>query len=300
MDQRNTGRGTAQRRSPDGQMTTRQIRRRRRRIADLITWCVLLAAIVVMVVSGVYIVRTLLDYRAGEEEYDSLKAQVFGDPKEEEPHSGVGTAPSLPVQETPQEAEDDWQPRMDVCGSVSSLKSRYGDVVGWIDFENMDISYPIMKGADNDEYIRTTYSGESNQAGSIFMEYRNTSDFQDVHTILYGHNMKNGTMFGKLKNYREDDFYPENQYFDIYTTSCVYRYQIFAYYDIEEDGDVYDISFTSADEITKLINNMFRRSYYDTGVPVGNTDKIITLSTCAADGFRFVVNAVRVDVKYAD
>ena len=126
------------------------------------------------------------------------------------------------------------------------------------------------------------------------MEALNRPDFQDSHTIIYGHNMKNGSMFGKLKKYKTEDFYDMNQYFTIYTADRVMRYQIFAYYDISQYGDVYDIYFEDAKELGQMISNMQKRSYISTKIPVGTGDKIITLSTCSTEDNRFVVNAVRV------
>ena len=102
-------------------------------------------------------------------------------------------------------------------------------------------------------------------------------------------------MFGSLKNYKTKDHYKGNEYFTIYTLDKIYRYQIFAYYDISMYGDVYNNQFGPDDYFQMFIDNMVKRSYYDTGVRPVKTDKIITLSTCSTTGNRFVVNAVRTD-----
>lgn len=127
------------------------------------------------------------------------------------------------------------------------------------------------------------------------METENTPDFQDCHTILYGHNMKNLSMFGRLKKYKTEDFYQGNEYFTIYTEERIYRYQIFAYYDTSENGDVYTIGFGADEVFGEFLNQAKKRSYYDTGVEVTKEDKVITLSTCSVEGKRFVVHAKRVE-----
>lgn len=257
---------------------------------DLLRWGVLTVGVVLILGSAVYLGRILLEYYKGDSQYNALKKQVFagtengagqdGDTSSEGADSQTGEGP---------DADD-----IAVCRAVAQLAKENEDVVGWLAFDNVEISYPIMQGEDNDEYLHHTYSGEYNSAGSIFMEALNHADFQDSHTIVYGHNMKNGSMFGRLKKYKTDDFYDMNQYFTIYTADKVMRYQIFAYYDISQYGDVYDIYFESAEEWGQLIANMQKRSYYNTKVPVSTGDKIVTLSTCSSEDNRFVVNAKRI------
>lgn len=96
------------------------------------------------------------------------------------------------------------------------------------------------------------------------------------------------------ENRKDKDFYKEHSKFVIYTRDKVLVYEIFAYYDIEEDGDIYHISFEDDNEFERLLEGMVRRRYYDTGVTAGTGDKVITLSTCSGEGERFVIHAKRV------
>lgn len=258
---------------------------------DMMRWCILAVGIVLIVGSAVYLGSILLEYHKGTSEYNALKKQVFADAGEDA--QAQGSQPSDGTDGVSGEAGPDAE-SIAVCRAVERLAEENEDVVGWIEFDNVDISYPIMQGEDNDEYLYHTYSKEYNSSGSIFMEALNNPDFQESHTIIYGHNMKNGSMFGKLKKYKTEDFYDMNQYFTIYTADKVMRYQIFAYYDISQYGDVYDIYFDSAEELGQLISNMQKRSYINTKIPVGTADKIVTLSTCSTEDNRFVVNAKRV------
>ena len=83
------------------------------------------------------------------------------------------------------------------------------DVKGWIYLEALNITYPVVKGETNDDYIYTSVKGTANSGGSIFMDYRNSDSFLDPHTLIYGHNMKDGSMFGKLKKLYDQDFVDE-------------------------------------------------------------------------------------------
>ena len=91
-------------------------------------------------------------------------------------------------------------PQVDFNG----LKAINPEVIGWIQIEGTSISYPIMKGKDNDYYLKHTFEGNYNAAGSIFIDYTNNSNFEDCNTIIYGHNMKNGSMFGLLRKHFKD------------------------------------------------------------------------------------------------
>lgn len=83
------------------------------------------------------------------------------------------------------------------------LKSKNKDIVAWIYSEGTQINYPIVQSKDNDYYLRRLLDGTYNQGGTIFMDYRNNKNFEDYNTIIYGHNMKNNTMFGTLINYKK-------------------------------------------------------------------------------------------------
>lgn len=254
---------------------------------------ILLLGCALVIGSGVYLGSIFLEYKAGETEYEALQEMVFSEIEETVSEASENASEVADAEESTGPGEND----LKIMQAVSALKEENADVVGWISFDNMELSYPIMHGADNEYYLDHTFSGEVNSAGSIFMETANSPDFEDYHTIIYGHNMKNLSMFGRLKNYKTEEFYEEHQHFTVYTEEHVYRYQIFAYYDISESGDVYMIGFGPDEQYKEFINKMIKRSYYDTDVEVTEQDKVITLSTCSTEGNRFVVNAKRVEVK---
>lgn len=287
---------------------------------------VLIIGIVLIVISLWNIGDTLMEYKRSRDEYDKLREEIFSalgnedsdeetldDSNRENSVESAGgeneesTSESLSDEDeakklTEQYAKEVEQARAQarkecasVCNAVAQLQSQNEDVVGWIKFLNMDISYPVMHGDTNDDYLYHTWSGMENKSGSIFMEALNTGDFQDSHTLIYGHNMKDGSMFGKLKNYREEYGYDKSPYFVIYTADAAYEYHIFAYYDIAEDGDIYCVHYEPSEEFGQLVQSMKKHAWRDTGVRVSKDDKVITLSTCSTEGRRFVLNAVRTD-----
>lgn len=271
--------------------TSKEKQRKRNSISQTI---LLLLGCALVIGSGAYLGSVFWEYSKGTKEYNALQQRVFVQNTENDFNAaGQALTPDADEQGNATLTQEDLQ----VMQAISSLKQDNEEVIGWITFDNMNLSYPIMQGEDNEYYLTHTFSGEVNSAGSIFMEAANASDFEDMHTIIYGHNMKNLSMFGQLKKYKTEQFYDEHQYFTIYTEEHVYRYQIFAYYDIAETGDIYMIGFEPDEEYQKFINKMRRRSYEDTGVEVTEKDKVITLSTCSTEGNRFVVNAKRIETR---
>jgi len=162
------------------------------------------------------------------------------------------------------------------------------ECIGWIEFENTDISYPIVQGQDNEFYLTHHFNKKKNAAGSIFMDYINETDFSDPYTILYGHNMKDGSMFAKLNQYESKDFYVENPVFWIYTPEKNYSYEIFSCYSLDTD---------TVSQLETNLDVIIEQSKYSTGIFPEKDDKILTLMTCNSNGdtHRFFVHAVQVN-----
>ncbi len=191
-----------------------------------------------------------------------------------------------------------------VSVDISGLSKKYPDVVAWLYQEgDTTISYPVMYSGDNDTYIHTTYKGSYAYAGSIFMEGVNNPDFNDSHTILYGHNMRNGSMFGTLRYLQTKDNYIEDHgYFQIFLEDEIRRYQVFSYEIVEESSWLYTIPDLESEEYTTLLEKIRSKSEISTDVEVTNEDHILTLSTCYGSNTtrRFVVQAVWMDTYYYD
>ncbi len=257
---------------------------------DMLRPALRLLAVVLMAGAGCYLGKTLLEYRLGEREYTLLKQEVFAEAEAlRQGEEADGLVPGERISDT-----ETTEAEKAVQSAVAQLMQDNEDVIGWIVFENPDISYPVMQGTDNEYYLSHTFSGEKNSAGSIYADVINHDDWEDAHTILYGHNMKNRSMFGSLRSYKREDFYAGNELFRIYTAQETYVYQIFACYDVAEYSDIYTVWYTPDEGFAKLLESMQRRAYYDTGVEVSAEDKILTLSTCSTEGNRFVIHAKRI------
>lgn len=248
---------------------------------SLSTILMLFVGIALIAVALAMLIPALLDRKKSNDTYEALNEEFV---KIEAP---------ITIEE--EEENPDWWYE-DVEIDLEALQEVNSDIVGWIRFDSIDIiSYPILYSGDDEKYLRTDIYGNSTTAGCIFIEGANNPDLSDYHTIIYGHNMQNLSMFGSLKKYKTEDFYENNQYFTIYTEDMAYRYQIFSYRDIPETHEVYTVGFGPDETFQNFINEMIRHSYEDTGVTVTKEDKVVTLSTCSTEGNRFVVHAVRVD-----
>lgn len=189
-----------------------------------------------------------------------------------------------------------WQEMMDV--DMEALQNINPDVAGWIYIEGTDISYPIMFSGDDEAYLRTTIDKQYATAGSIFLEGYNLKDFSDSHNIIYGHNMRNLSMFGKLRYYKSDEnYYDEHKYFQIITPTGKYRFEIFSYFDTEPGSWVYTVPYYDDPEFQEYIDKLVSHSYRKVSVAnsVTSGDKVVTLSTCSAQKMRFTVHGYLCD-----
>ena len=191
----------------------------------------------------------------------------------------------------------DWKDMIDV--DFSNLTKINSDVAGWIYVEGTDISYPIMYSGDDETYLRTTINKEHATAGSIFLEGYNLPDFSDSHSIVYGHNMRNLSMFGSLKLYKEnEDYYDSHRYFQIITPKAKMRFEIFSYFDTEPASWVYTVPYYDNQEFSDYIDELISHSYikldnYD----IDSSDKVVTLSTCSGSEMRFTIHGKLVDIE---
>ena len=255
----------------------------------------MILGIVLIVASGLMLLTAFLQYRKADRIYADSRQQFVS------VNSVIDMQLQTPAETVSDNTDDNallfddsnaWYRLVDV--DMEALIAINPDIVGWLHFENMDISYPVLLAEDNDKYLHTSYDGTAVRAGSIFMDCNNTGDFQDSHTILYGHNMKNGSMFGQLKSYRDVTFYQGHEYFQIITGDHIYRYMIFAYEDIPETSFVYQVPFGRSLEFDQFLDEIRQISMISPDINVSREDVVITLSTCSTTGRRFVVHAVRI------
>ena len=209
----------------------------------------------------------------------------------------------LQVTEADTELETEVQ---DSCPiDFASLWERNQDIVGWIRIPDTQVDYPILQSAedmDDDYYLDTTVDYASGYPGAIYMQQWNSSQFDDRNTILYGHNMKDGTMFGSLHNYENEGFLQLSPYIYVDTPSKECVYQIFACVKYSDAylPDLYD--FTSGDRTMSFVESLYMNGdatdVVDKNVSVDSTDHILTLSTCTQDSdCRYLVVGVLCEEK---
>ena len=156
------------------------------------------------------------------------------------------------------------------------------DIVGWLTIPRTNIDYLFVQAGDNDFYLRRDLYKQQLYAGSIFMESRNSKDFSDFNTILYGHNMKNGSMFHNLRKFAETDFFEGNQTGTIYLADRIFTLRIFAYLVIQADNEVvYQNQATSWDEKERYFTYVRDRARQYREIDLTEQDRVVTLSTCA-------------------
>lgn len=174
----------------------------------------------------------------------------------------------------------------------NKLLKKNSDAVGWIFSQNGVINYPVLKAVNNDYYLNHSVNKTKNVNGSIFMDCKNNGKFTDKHTFIYGHSMKNGTMFATLLRYRNQSYYDAYPSLYLFTPYGKYRLDIFSAYETKSDDMVYSVGY-NLEDYSDFISYAFSKSLVKADVSVTNDDRIVTLSTCAysSNEARFVVIA---------
>ena len=249
-------------------------RRRKNKKVDVVSTTILIAAVCVFVFSLYQLVMMMVPYYSGGKEYDKVKDLAITMDKD----SGKG---------------DGFQVDFDV------LKEQNPDTIAWIRFEEPSvISYPVVKSADNNEYLTKTFTANDNKLGTIFMDMRNNSEFTDRNTFIYGHNLKvGGEMFSQLSEYSSEDFCKEYPNFFIYTPDGKIRtYKVFSAAVVKDTADNYNMTYATEEEYTKYLQMCKETSNYSVDVTLDASSKIVSLSTCTNinDDERFLVQGVLV------
>lgn len=268
--------------------TQKQPEQKKKKKSDVLLTIALIVAIAVFCYAAFNLYHIYTEYKKGTDEYNQIEEMAV---TERDADSAEVAGPNAQL-----------KPPIEV--DFDKLKSVNEDVVGWIYVDALpDISYPIVKGKDNQTYLHQTYEKNYNFAGTIFVDYENSGDFSDCNTLVYGHNMKNGSMFGHLKKFREDDkLYKQDKYFWILTPERNYRYEIITAYTTGVNSDTYTLFKGPGEEFEKYLETIKGYSEIQTDdTDLTIKDKIVTLSTCTGnESTRFVVQGKRVDAEDAD
>lgn len=266
---------------------------------DVLRFLLMMAALAVFLYSGWTLYGFYKEYKKGSDEYDNLESSYTAAPGEgesenldslEDDDMLLQSVTGREVVTAVENGREVTLPTMKNPIDFNELIKVNPDIAGWLKIRALDISYPVVQGEDNDFYLHRTFEKEDNFAGCLFMNYENRKDFTDRNTVIYGHNMKNGSMFGKLKQFGDEEIFNKSKFFWIFTPDFIYQYRIFSAMVVNKVGLTYQIAFTE-DEFRDFVNVAFENSQVDnTGVEVTGEDRVVTLSTCTGDdATRFVV-----------
>lgn len=180
--------------------------------------------------------------------------------------------------------------------NFEELKQKNSDTVAWLKVENTNIEFPIVKTSNNSYYLVHNFDKKYNVAGWTFADYKNKLDGTDKNIVIYGHNMRDNSMFGSLKDVIKEEWYNnEDNYKITFVTENEYQtYQVFSVYQIEKEDYYIQTEFKN-NEFSEFIDTITKRSKKDFGITVSNEDTILTLSTCANNNkYRVVLHSVRI------
>lgn len=218
----------------------------RRYAEDVIMVCLAL----IVVVSGWKIYTIMRDYRQNQAVYDKIS---------EETQVGGFTG--------------------DI--DFDKLRSINPDVIGWIYYEDTVIDYPVVQGRDNEKYLYTLFDGSTGGFGTLFADASTEAPFRQFNTIVYGHHMRNGSMFAPLKHLKEKSYCDEHPQLELITPEGKFHLEIWAFLNEPADSKIYTTNIHDPGERTEYLDMIEDLASYKTDVEVSNTDRLVILSTCA-------------------
>lgn len=177
--------------------------------------------------------------------------------------------------------------------NFTDLKKKNNETVAWINVNNTNINYPVVQTNNNDFYLNHSFNKEYNEAGWVFLDYRNNKNFTDKNTIIYAHSRLDKTMFGSLIKTLNENWY-KNKDNHIIRISNEYEnslWQIFSIYIIETESYYITTGFNSNVDYQNFLDTLSKRSKYDFNTSINTNDKILTLSTCYDENRKTVVHA---------
>lgn len=253
-----------------------------------------LALLAVFLFSVGSIVMILYQYKASDQLYDNIASQYttqVSAEKQKETPGGQDAAEGAPkVAEVPPISVD-----------FQGLQAENQDVTGWIYCEDTAINYPVVQGEDNDFYLKHNYDRTKRAAGSIFVEAENSANFADSNTILYGHHMKNGSMFACLDKWADQAFYESHPVMWLLTPTQDYKIILFSGYTTSATSDTYTIFRGAGEELDAYLEKCRKQSNFEADIELDREAHYVLLSTCAYvfDNARTVLHGMMVPVDSA-
>ena len=254
----------------------------------------LLFALVVAGYSGFYLWKYYHEYLEDRDLYEDLRDEILQTPELETDTESVSVSDTRKKRHKTSESEIPFDVDWD------ELKDINEDIIGWVYFTGLpQISYPVLQAKDNDYYVHRTYdlSSSDSKAGSIFMDYRMAGDFSSPYSVIYGHNVRDGSMLSDLAQLKDQDLYNKEPYFWILTPDGNYRYQIFSIFQCHRSADVFQRSFDCwGEDFSKWQSELKLRNSMQGDVKLKEYGHVVVFSTCVPNSFdRTIVCGTYID-----
>lgn len=246
---------------------------------------IMIIALIVCLLAAGLLVITLVQYRTSEKLYEQA-AEQYTDPADRD-------STGEEAKTDPDAGNDGSYETAPVVVDFDALKKVNEDVAGWIYCEDTVINYPVMYGSDNDFYLHHSYEGNYSASGSIFIDYNNKNDLSDTNTIIYGHHMKDKSMFATLSNWAEQEYYEEHPVVWLLTPEQDYKIVLFGGYTTSASSDTYTIYQDHSEELVEYLQTAASQSDFKAAVSSLPGDAhFVVLSTCAYvfDNARYVLH----------
>lgn len=266
-----------------------QVKKKKRRVKKWV-WSFFIVLFLLIITIGIVV---LLSWNNDNRDTNKIVEEINNDVVITEHEDDDNTEIIGSEEET--ETSDYWYyinfPLIDV--DISKLKEKNSDTIGWISVNNTNINYPYVQYTDNNYYLSHSFDKSYNEAGWVFMDYRNRSDLNNKNTIIYAHSRLDKTMFGSLINVLKYDWYSnkDNHIIRISTEDENTLWQIFSVYKIDVESYYITTNFSTDEEYLKFLNTIKGRSIYNFNTNISSNDRILTLSTCYSNTVRTVVHA---------
>ena len=192
-------------------------------------------------------------------------------------NASAGSEPGAVANEGQAAEEIPWEPIMD----FGALGERLPGLSAWILSEGTVINYPVMQWSDNAHFLSHLPDGERHKMGSVFMDYRNAPDFTDLNTLIYGHKMGSGDIFGSLEKYNDQAYYEQHPTMYLFTPERDYVIELLAGYLLDSAVETPPLRFEDAEAFEDYVADIKLRSIFESGVGAVPGDRLVCLCTCA-------------------
>lgn len=233
----------------------------------------------VFLVSGYMLLSNAMKYRAAADTYQELRTEAQSSTVTTAWDGSAEDAETEYAKPLPDSLAEPSKPLISM--DFSSLQEINPEIIGWIRNDRTGIDYPVMQTDNNNYYLNHMYNGEYNSSGAIFVDYRCCGDFSDKNTVIYGHHMRNGTMFGDLEQYKDQEFFDAHPVMMLCTPNGDYFIELIC--GTVEDGtyEFVRFDFESDEAFLDYVDGFRARSTFVSDVEVQAEDQIISLCTCS-------------------